>query len=235
MPFQRLTLAELRQQLEDRWDSSPYWSTADADQAINEALLLWNALTGYWRERITITIPANDPYAAIPGTMVQGAAVTIGHNPLVPGSLLGLSMARPNWRRETTLSTGCPSVPTIWAPMALNAFVIWPAATTDSQASIDGVRRTPRLVAEGDFLDADDTVVNALLGYALHAAAFKAPASLMQRTAGYLEDFLKQAVDRNAALKSTEWYKRIQRASRQQKLLPVKVVADDDTGGPGGL
>lgn len=237
MAYTRYTLEQLREQLQDRWDGSPYWETPDADNAINEALLLWNALTGYWRTRITITIPANDPYGAIPGTLVQGCAISIAGSPLVPGSILGLSMTRPNWRRETVLTTGCPSLPTIWAPIALNSIIIWPAAVTDVEASIDGVRRTPRLTADGDFLDADDTVVNTLIGYALHAATFMAPASVHDRTQGYLEDFLAQAVDRNQALKATDWYKRAQRASRQQKLLALKVPAlqGDDSGGPGGL
>lgn len=236
MPFTRYTLLQLRTQLAYRWDSSPYWTQQDADRAINESLLLWNALTGYWRQRITITIPANDPYATVPGTMVQHTAVSIANYPLSKASIFGLSMARSNWRRETVATTGLPTVSQVWAPIALNAFVIWPATIVDTTVTVDGVRQTPVLVADGDFLDADDTVVNALLGYALHAAAVKAPGlTLLEQTKDYLTDFLSQAVERNAALRATDWYKRIQRASRQYQQQPLKIAAPDETGGPGGL
>jgi hypothetical protein len=235
VPFTSYTLADLRTQLAFRWDSSPFWSQTDADRAINESLLLWNALTGYWKQRITITIPANDPYATVPGTMVQHTAVSIGGLPLSKGSLFGLSMARPNWRRETIATTGLPTAPQVWAAISLNAFVIWPAMTTDTSVSVDGIRQTPRLVNAGDFLDIGDDTVNTLLGYALHAAALKAPASLSQRTQQYLTDFLEEAAEQNAALRATDWYKRIQRASRQNIQQPYTVSSPDDSGGPGRL
>lgn len=235
MPYQRFTLAQLRTQLEYRYDSSPFWSQSDADRAINEALLLWNGLTGYWRRTIVIMIPANDPYATVPGTMVQHTAVSIGGVALAQGSLFGLSMAQPNWRRETVATLGLPTVPQCWAPIALNAFVIWPAIDVDSLVSVVGVRQTPRLFLDGDYLDADDSVVNTLLGYALHAAAVKAPASLLQRTQEYLVDFLEQAVERNQALRATDWYKRAQRVSRERIAQPYKLPAPDGSGGPGQL
>jgi hypothetical protein len=102
MPYTRITLATLRARLQDKWDTSPFWTTNDANQAINDALLVWNALTGYWKQRITVTEPANDPYVAIPGTMVQGCSVSIANHPLTKASIFALSQSRPNWRRETT-------------------------------------------------------------------------------------------------------------------------------------
>ena len=236
MGFTRYTRAQLRVQLQHKWDDSPFWSDADANQVLNEALLLWGALTGYWRKQISITIPAGDAYGAIPGTLVQGTAVTIGTQPLVPSSLYGLSMARPNWRSETIADGGdVPSTTTIWAPIALNAIVVWPASTANQTAIVNGIRQTPQLTADGSFLDADDSVVSTLLGYALHAAALKAPATVLQRTQSYQEAFLQAAVLRNGALRSTRWYKRLVQASRQRALMPIRVPAPDDSGGPGGL
>ncbi len=235
MPFTTYTLADLRTQLAFRWDSSPFWTQSDADRAINESLLLWNALTGYWKQRITVTIPANDPYATVPGTMVQHTAVSIGGLALSKSSLFGLSMAQPNWRRETIAQAGLPTLPQVWAAISLNAFVIWPAMDVDATVTVDGIRQTPRLVNAGDFLDIGDDTVNTLLGYALHVAALKAPASLSQRTQGYLIDFLGEAADQNESLRATDWYKRIQRASRQNIQQQYKVTAPDDSGGPGKL
>ncbi len=237
MAYQTITLATLRLRLQDKWDGSPFWTTDDANQAINDALLYWNALTGYWRARTTVTIPANDPYASVTQTMLQSCSVSITGQPLIKGSLVGLSLTRPNWRRETITSGGAvPTAPTIWAPASLMMFVIWPAAVTDVQASIDGVRQTPRLTTDADFLDADESTVSAFLGYALHLAALKAPGlTILTQTQGYREQFLLAAADRNAALRRTDWYKRIQRTRREHQLYPVKRGAPDGSGGPGGL
>ncbi len=236
MPYQRFTLAQLRQGLRFKYDSSPFWTQDDADRAINEALLLWNALTGYWPQGTTVTIPASDPYATVPGTMLQHTSIAINGLPLAKASLFGLSMSRPNWRRETIADgNGIPDAPQVWAPISLNAFVIWPAMDVDTQVSVGGIRQTPRLVADGDYLDADDSVVNTLLGYALHAAAAKAPATLLQRTQQYLQDFLGEAGDQNESLRATDWYRRVQRASRQNIQQPYKNAAPDGSGGPGQL
>lgn len=233
MPYTRITRAELRLRLQERWDSSPWWTLDDANQALDDALLYWNALTGYWRRRQTLTIPANDPFGVIADTMVQNTSVSINGVPLTKGSLAGLSLSRPNWRRESVATAGCPSVPVIWAPVSLSVFVIWPATAVDVTASVDGVRSTPRLTSDADFLDADDSVVSTFVGYALHLAALKAPAGVLERTAGYKDDFLLEAADRNQALRRTDWYKRIQSSSRQHLLQPVKRAAPDQTGGPG--
>lgn len=235
MAYQRITLATLRERLTDRWDKSPWWTVDDANQAINDALLYWNALTGYWRQRTTVTIPANDPFASVAATMTQNTAVALAGVPLTAGSLAGLSLAQPNWRRDTVETAGCPTSPQIWAPVSLTVFVIWPALVADTVLTVDGVRSTPRLTSDASYLDADDSVVSTFLGYALHLAALKAPAGILEQTQGYKDDFLMQAAERNQALRRTDWYKRIQRASRQHVLQPVKRAAPDQTGGPGQL
>lgn len=236
MAYQQVTLATLRLRLQERWDSSPFWTTADANQAINDALLYWNALTGYWRARTTVTIPADDPYASVGQTMLQRCSVVIDNQPLIKGSLLGLSLTRPNWRRETTADGGAiPTRPTIWAPVSLMLFVVWPAPAVDTEASLDGVRQTPRLLSDTDYLDADESVVSTFLCYALHAAALKAPAEILERTSAFKDQFLLAAADRNAALRKTDWYRRITRTQRQHQIAPVKRAAPDGSGGPGQL
>jgi predicted nucleic acid-binding protein len=166
---------------------------------------------------------------------VQGTAVSINNQALVPGSIFGLSCSRPNWLKERTNTGGAiPSSSTVWAAVSLNTIVVWPTHTVDQTVTIDGIRQTPQLADDADFLDLDDTLQNVLVGHALHLATLKAPAALLQETVPYKEAFLRAAVERNAVLRAANWYRRLTRQHRQQGQQPTHVAAPDPQG-PSGL
>lgn len=210
MPYQTQTWAELRERLKDRWEHKPFWDADEALAAFNEGLRFWNLLTGRWQTQATVLTVANQILYTVPTTLLY--RVRVAHNglPLSSGSREDLNLGRRTWRSETTTSGGeVPPRPMIWAPVSLRALYIWPAdAVALNTLLIDGVANTPVLVEDADPLDLGDELVNGLLGYALHAAAYKKAGPFFQATMPYFKDFLTLAAEENDQIKTSRRYRR---------------------------
>jgi len=62
MPRSRVTLADLKQRLRERvGDTSTFWNDVEARDALNEAIAVWQALSGEWTTRITIPAQSDSP------------------------------------------------------------------------------------------------------------------------------------------------------------------------------
>lgn len=209
MPYQQITLTQLQTALADRYESVPFWTGPEATRAINEALRIWNAATGFWAKAFTtITVP-DDPYVAVTGSLVRAARVSYNGVPLEKASLDDFNYGIPNWRGVTTASGGTvPTRPVYWAPVSLTLLAIYPADHAGFGALvIDGVRATPILVNAGDYIDLGQEEHDTLLGYALHVLAFKLGGQTLVRTyPGWLA-FLRAAAARNAQFAESAFYK----------------------------
>lgn len=224
MPATAYTLTELRTRLAYRWEGTPFWTTADADAALAEACRVWNALTGYWRRRIVVTAPPGDPFVPIPGTIVQTATLTCGGQAVTgPVSLAQLGRLAPNWRRDQATAVG--QAPRAWARVGLGALVVWPAPLAAGLGPIayevDGVRQTPVLVNPGDTLDAEDALIDLLLGEALHVASFQAGGALLERTLPGHQRLLSAAASRVEAFRRTAWARVLREAEAAERQVPA--------------
>lgn len=210
MPYQSLTLTDLQTRLKARWDGVPYWTDAEATLYLNEGLLFWGMLTGRWKARVVLGTTAGTYDYALPSTMVYQMRITFNGYPLSPSSRFDLDNGRPNWRRETTASGGdVPTRPTLWAPVTLALFYLWPADAAGHNAlTVDGVSATPTLVNAGDYVDLAEADVSLLLGYALHAAAYKKGGAWFRATMPYLTAFLQAAALENELLTTSQAFRR---------------------------
>src|SRR5262245_42289638 len=120
--------ATIRQRLQERVESKPFWDTTEARDAFNEALLTWNLFTGMWKRRLTITTVANQYEYVISALMLYRMRITYNTQPMSPSMREDLNNGRYRWRQETTTSGGdVPTRPMLWAPISLQLFYIWPA------------------------------------------------------------------------------------------------------------
>lgn len=206
MPYTDVTRAQLRTRLQERYESTPFWTDTDANLAINHALRVWNLLTSYWRRRIVVPNQPNDPLVSIPGTLAQQTAITWQGRPMVGVSVAELHMLAEDWWHVRAGDSGHPTRPLFWAPVGLNLVEIYPASATQGSLEVDGVRATPVLLTDGAFIDIGPEELDVLLGYMLHVCAMKAGASFLERTKPQLEAFMRAAVSRNHLLKFTRWY-----------------------------
>jgi len=234
--YTQTTLADLQALMVQRWDQVVFWTPEEARLSLNEALRLWNLLTGRWRTRVLLDV--NSPPAAeqtppfsdvrLPGVLTYAMRVTTAAgSPLIPTSIAELDLARPQWSLETTASGGdVPTIPTLWAPASLTQINIWPTlpgpGISIGALLCDGVMATPVLRAPTDLVDLGEEILDVVTDFALHVAAFKEAGDRWRATRPYFEAFLQAAADENGLLKRNQKYRRFAGLDTTRKLLPSK-------------
>lgn len=211
MAYQSHTWAEIRDRLLDRVERKPFWDQVEALAAFNETLYLWNLCTGRWRIRTTLLTAANQYLYTLPATMLHHMRVEWNRQPLSPSNREDFNNGRYQWRTETTATGGgVPAKPTVWAPVSLLTFYIWPAdAANGNTLTIDGVSATPVLVNDGSFLDLGEEQLDILLGMALHVLAFKKGGGYFAATQSLFQAFLAAAAEENDQIKTADSYRRV--------------------------
>jgi hypothetical protein len=205
-----------------------FWSTAEANDAINEALRQFNLFTGYWRGSGTVVTVAADPFLTVPGTLTYRSRVTRPGQVLTRKSIREFYRSRLNWRTQTTTSGGeVPTTVREWAPIGLGSIAIWPAdAAGGLTLTIEAVKLTPILAADGNFLDAGDEEINALLDEALYIlVAFKRP-SEAESVKGKHTSFLQACLQKNDQLRGSSFFRRALGLDQEQRLEPVTPPQD---------
>jgi hypothetical protein len=236
MAYQRVTLAELRLSLQDMWENVPFWTQEDADAALNETLRWWNLFTGMWKRTELLQLFQGEHFYDLSSTLIMPANVRFQGYPLALTSVPDLDTGRPNWQAEDTAEPGCPPRPASWAPHGMQTIVVWPALGPLEVGSleIDGVRNTPVLVNDADFVDLGQDELSPLLGEALFLAAFKEGGPRWQQTMAYHKGFIKAALDKNSRLKASAQFRKWAGLDVQRGQRPFRVPVQDPTQGSQG-
>lgn len=208
--IQRFTLADLRTQLQDRWESVPFWSPEEARLAINESFRWWNIFTGAWCRRIVFGLPVRTHFLTLPNPILYRARVLFLERPLTRTSIFDLDYGHPNWQAEfTDMGGSVPRSPRAWAPVGLTGIAIWPASHEGCHSlQVEGVAATPVLLEDTDYADIEESEIQAVLGEALHVAGFKEGGARWKTTDRYHKEFLMAAADRNARIRSVAFFRR---------------------------
>lgn len=214
MAYQQFTRTQLRAMVYDALGqpANTFWRDTEVNQLIQEALRVWNTLTGYWRTRVaTEKTVANQVWYTVPGTITSAMRMEWNGKPLAPTSLYDLDFGRPNWEGETTTSGGSvPSEPQMWTPAGLTLVAIWPAdAVAQDSLVYDGVAATPILSVDDAYIDIGREELTYLLDYIQHIAVFKEGGAEFEATLPLMQEFLQGAAEKNAQLRANarfrEW------------------------------
>src|SRR5690242_4402795 len=101
--YSEYTLTQILQLLAFKYDSVPFWTAEEATDAINEALLMWNLMTGFWKDTVTITTPLTSNWDyALPASIVFGMRVEFNGKPLNLSSRNDMDSGHPGWQSQTT-------------------------------------------------------------------------------------------------------------------------------------
>lgn len=231
MAYLQVTLAQLRAQLTARYTGDPFWVTQEANDAINEALRWFNAYTGYWRTTTTAVTVANTPFVTVPGTLTYRTRVYRPGRALTQKSIVELYRQRRNWRTDLTTDGG--DVPTVireWAPVGLGQIAIWPADPGGTTLTFDGIRLTPILTADAQFLDLGQEELNLLLAEALWILTFKRPSLIAEMREQHLI-FLRGVMDRNDQLRESAHFRQALGLDAEQRLEPVHLPKSEEAFG----
>lgn len=200
MAYTTYDLDDLKVKMEARWDGVPFWDDTEAMLAINEALLMWNALTGFWKRRVTIATVIGQQDYTLPATMVFGMRIEYNGTTLGPSSLGEMDEGRPGWQGQAN------ATPRKWIPLDLNHIRLWPAPDAIGTLTVDGVAATPQLTFDGETVDIGSEALHAILNYALHITALKEGGSRFAATIPLYQSFLTIAAEENNQLLKSALY-----------------------------
>lgn len=205
------TWATIRQRLQERIESKPFWDVIEARDAFNETLLTWNLLTGQWKRRITLPTVAGQYEYALSASMLYRMRLTYNTQPMSPSSREEFNNGRPRWRSETTASGGdVPNRPMLWAPISLQLIYIWPAdAVGGGTLTVDGVSATPVVVEDGDPVDIEDPHLPVFLGMSEHLLTFKKGGPAFAATLPFFQAFVEEAADENDLILTSQFFRKV--------------------------
>lgn len=216
-------------------ESSPFWSYAEGVDAINEALLVWNSMTGFWKTPVTILTTTMNWDYALPSSLVFGMRVEYEGRSLAQASIGDMDYGHPGWQADNTTSGGnVPTSPQKWLPLSVDMIAIWPAdAVGGHTLTVDGVSATPQLTAGGDYIDIGNEELNAILGYALHVLALKEGGARFEATMPYFQAFLQAAAEENDQLTESAMFRAFlgMDMNRQTRVTRGKPTGYDKFGG----
>ena len=227
MAYANTTRAQLRASLQVRIDSVPWWSATEANDAINEALRYFNLYTGYWRGSASVLTVAGTPFISLGATLTKGARVTRSGLALTRKSIVEFYRGRPAWRTQiTTDGSPVPSTIKEWAPLGLNKIAIWPRDAGGTTLTVEGVKITPILAADGSFVDLGEEELSAVESEALWILGFKRPSTL-EGLKDHHREFLQACLDRNDQLRASSTFRKWLGLDQQQRLVRTRVSAEE--------
>ena len=216
MPYQAYDLDDLKLKMEDRWDSTPFWDDKEAQNAINEALKVWNSMTGFWKTRDLVTVVAGTTLYELPGSIVFGFRVEYQSRQLTPTSTFEMDGAYPGWEVHTG------SAPQKWMPIDLSTIQIYPIPTIGGGSlTVDGIAATPQLIYDVDHIQMGSDGLNAIVGYALHAVALKEGGARFDATMKYFQEFLAAAAVLNDQLTKSEMFRHFMKVDTKREEQPT--------------
>lgn len=222
MAFQRVDLATFRSRLFNQLGSvGTFWSNEEANRAINEALAIWQALTGERVVTITQTIASNVNLVNVVQTATQGRVLSplrvnvytsVGEGVVTnEPSMRELSVEEMDagfygWRTEGVTAT--TQRPSYWAPVGVDKFFVYPRSEASALLRVLGYEDATPLSADTDYIDVDEGHLQKLLGMAQAILAFKQGVVEGTENASALKTlFLTAAHERNKELLKTSLYK----------------------------
>jgi len=232
--YARVTLATFRSLMKERLGSGGalnaagtqyFWKEDEIDLALNEAIAVWQMMTGDFVEIYNQQIPQGsavipiDTTATPPMQFVRIRRSTGTATTATTGSALYplsvFEMDQGYYGRQGA-SSGTPEY---WAPLGIDRIVIYPKASTTQNVGIQYYSGDPRLDIDGStYLNMGDEEVLRILEYAQWVLSFKEGLQEALVNTSPLKDmFLTAARLRNSKLEGTSLYKKYMGSSRDER------------------
>lgn len=205
--YTRTTLAELDARLLERvGGEGVFWEGRERLRAINEALDVWQMLTGDYIKTVTATAVSTTDVVAIATT--NNVALPLRVTPAAGGAALtdanihDYDTGEYGWRN---VATGTPDT---WLPTGVGQFIVTPKPTTDTNLTLLCIADDYRL-SSGDTVNLGDEELVRILDYAQWYLSFKeGPEEGGKNSSPLRALFILAANKRNTRLKRTALYRK---------------------------
>lgn len=196
-------------------DNSVFWSRDEKVDAINEALFLWQALTGELKEVAwELSATAGEHFYTLPRQILSPTRVSFrmtqssSWTPLALTSLPELDNGFVGWEDDMT-----QTAPLYWFPVGISEIGLFPSpslsfGTVEAVLRVEGYSENPGLYSDGDFLNLGEEETVPILNYAHHYLTFKEAGAELNSSSEELKALFTAAVERNDVLTTTQFYRR---------------------------
>ena len=181
MGYQRTTIAQLRTLMRNRLGGiGTFWNEQEVNDALNEALAIWQILTGevvlsYAQkvnpgdEVVSLDTTAFPSFQIVRIRRSTGAASTAtSGSALYPLTVFELDQG---FYGRQGASSGTPNY---WAPLGTDKFVLYPKASSTSYVGVQYYSADPRpSLDDTSYLDMGDEEILRILDYAQWVLSFK--------------------------------------------------------------
>lgn len=187
-----ITLSALRSRVYDRLEeNTAFYTSAEVNRAINEAILVLNLMTGFLQASGTVTTAANQVWYSTPSGILYPLRVALDGRALQRSGLRALSLSTPSWMLETSTNTGRP--PEYWIPLGFTKFGINPADSSNGRTlTVTGISEAARLTADSDAITYPPEFGDAIEEYAAHVCQLKAGGAVAGNAMMAYQNFLKR-------------------------------------------
>lgn len=216
--YARTTITTLRTLMQERIGGEGFfWNDAEVNNALNEALAVWQLLTGDYVSTYNQAVPAGTAVLSLDSTVKnlqvvrvrRAVATTTGFatsgtgTALFPVSIQEMDHAY--YGRQGSAS----GTPDYWAPFGIDRIVLYPKAASTQTIGLQYYDADPRLALDGTtYINLGDEEILRILDYAQWVLAFKEGlGEAFDNVKPFKEMFLTAARLRNAKLRATSQYR----------------------------
>lgn len=226
MPYSSTTRATLRARVQERLIPT-FWGTTELNVYVNEALRVWNVLTGYNRNITSSVIVA--PFLTSCTTfditqfspngllMLRLEVVDLGTH-LDTLTFKELDELSPTW-----LSTGTGAAPTGWMHAGMDNILIYPNPDGDYTYSAYTIDKMTIPTTDIDYIQVGEEDMPAIVDYITFIARLKEGGKETQDAQSLLQSFIKAASRYNAKILGTSIYRRIMGLSPADQSRPPRL------------
>ena len=199
MPFSTTTRSNLVTRIRERLFNT-FWTDAELQLYINEALRVWNALTGQaTRSDTTRTVSTNTiflDWTTDDNTTMAVLRLGAANVHLEPVTLADLDNIKPDWQSEAAGTTQ------FFAPIGLNQMAFSPKPSASLSLNIDFLVEITVPTGDTSNIQVPEEDINALIDYVSFVSALKEGGAELQAAVPKLQTFLAHAAKRNSRLNS---------------------------------
>jgi hypothetical protein len=190
-----VTLEALRAQVYSHLeDNTVFYTQAEVDDAINDAIRVLNLFTGFISATASVTSVNTGAVYAVPAGILIPTRVAFLGRPLGRSSFRSMGRSRQNWLAESTETQQSPVER--WVPMGLNKFAIHPYdGIGGRQITVTGVAEPTPLAGSSDEAQYPSEFQDALTLYAVHSLLLKAGGMAARSAMMQYQSFLSRMKD----------------------------------------
>lgn len=216
MAYARTTIATLKSNVKERLGGEgTFWTDTEIVNALNEAMAVWQLLTGDFVATANQVIASNSQVVQLSSTtvtsmgLVRVRRMTATTTPAAATVLYPVSIFEMDQGFYGRQGAASSSTPEYWAPFGIDRMIIYPAPSATQTVQLQYYNGDPRISnAAADYLDLGDEEVIAIVNYAVWACSFKEGVKeALANTSPLREMFVAAARLRNQKLQGTALYR----------------------------